>query len=114
VAETFAHRISVYDLADDGSLGNRRCFAQFGDDVDPDGICLDPEGDVWLATATKPEVLRVADGGAITGRVELSSGLTSYTVALGGIDGATLFICSSAGIEPTDPRRGRIEIARVE
>jgi sugar lactone lactonase YvrE len=112
VAETFGHRISVYELRDDGALTNRRVFAEFGEHVDPDGIAMDEQGDVWLATGS-PEVLRVADGGRITGRVDLSSGLNSYAVALGRNDGCTLFVCSAPGIEATDPGRGRIEVTLV-
>jgi sugar lactone lactonase YvrE len=112
VAETFEHRISVYELRDDGALTNRRVFAEFGEHVDPDGIAMDEQGDVWLATCS-PEVLRVADGGAVTGRVHLSSGLNSYAVALGGDDGRTLFVCTAPGIDATDPGRGRIEVTTV-
>jgi sugar lactone lactonase YvrE len=112
VAETFEHRISLYELRDDGALTNRRVFAQFGEHVEPDGIAMDEQGEVWLATCS-PEVLRVADGGAVTGRVDLSSGLNSYAVALGGDDGRTLFVCSAPGIDATEPGRGRIEVTRV-
>jgi len=112
VAETFEHRISVYELRDDGALTNRRVFAEFGEHVEPDGIAMDGQGEVWLATCS-PEVLQVADGGAVTGRVDLSSGLNSYAVALGGHDGRTLFVCSAPGIDATEPGRGRIEVTRV-
>ena len=112
VAETYGHRISAYELRDDGALTNRRVFAQFGGHVDPDGIAMDEHGEVWLATGS-PEVLRVADGGTITGRVDLSSGLNSYAVALGADDGRTLFVCSAPGIDATDPGRGRIEVTVV-
>jgi sugar lactone lactonase YvrE len=110
VAETFTHRLTAYDLADDGTLVGGRLFAQFDAGVDPDGICLDASGQVWLATATNPEVLRVADGGEVTARVQLSSGLTSYAVALDD-DGDTLLVCSAPGLMPTDPGGGRIEVA---
>ena len=49
----------------------------------------------------------------MTGRVDLSSGLNSYAVALGGDDGRTLFVCSAPGIDVTDPGRGRIELTNV-
>ena len=113
VAETFAHRLSEYDLAYDGTLSNLRVFAQFDDSIDPDGICLDPSGAVWLATATTPEVLRVAEGGEVTARVALSSGQTSYAVALGGDHESTLFVCSAAEMLPSERSTGRIEIASV-
>jgi sugar lactone lactonase YvrE len=112
VAETFAHRLSVYDLHDDGTLANRRTFAEFDEHIEPDGIAIDERGDVWVATCT-PEVVRVGEDGAINGRVELSSRLNSYAVALGGHDASALYVCSAPGIEATDPGRGRIEVAAV-
>jgi sugar lactone lactonase YvrE len=114
VAETFAHRLSVFDLGGDGSLSNRRVCATFNDDISPDGICLDNEGQVWVATATSSEVLRVDDSGAVTARVELSSGLASYAVALGGDDGRTMFVCSAPVERLIGPLEGRIVVARVD
>jgi len=112
VAETFEHRVSAYDLRDDGTLAHRRVFAEFDEHVEPDGIAMDEQGEVWLATCS-PEVLRVADGGRVTGRVDLASGLNSYAVALGGNDGRTLFVCSAPGTSVVDPARGRIEVTPV-
>jgi sugar lactone lactonase YvrE len=39
VAESFAARLTAFDIADDGDLSNRRASA---DGVGPDGICIDP------------------------------------------------------------------------
>src|SRR5579863_826623 len=43
VAETFANRLTAFDIRPDGSLTNRRVFASLGGLL-PDGICLDVEG----------------------------------------------------------------------
>lgn len=114
VAETFAHRLTAFDIDDDGSLRGGRVFAAFDDDVDPDGICLDADGQIWVATARTPEVFRVADGGHVSDRVRLGSGNTSYAVMLGGEDGRTLFVCSAPGLMPAATGSGRIEICRVD
>src|SRR5262245_56551140 len=53
VAETFAHRLSAFDVGADGALANRRTFAAL-DGVFPDGICLDAEGAVWVTDARGP------------------------------------------------------------
>jgi len=45
VAESYAKRLTAFDVAADGSLSNRPVWADLGDGV-PDGICLDPEGAV--------------------------------------------------------------------
>jgi sugar lactone lactonase YvrE len=114
VAETYAHRLTAFDRAADGSLSRRRVYAQFGDEVYPDGICLDAEGHVWVATARTAQVLRVQEGGRITATLRVSSGSNSYACMLGGDDGRTLFVCTAPGLKPTDPPSGRIEIAHVD
>jgi len=43
VAESHANRLTAFDIAADGSLANRRFWAETGDDH-PDGICLDAGG----------------------------------------------------------------------
>ncbi|MGY2066032.1 SMP-30/gluconolactonase/LRE family protein [Blastococcus sp. SYSU DS0619] len=111
VAETYAARLTAFDVAADGSLSGRRVFADLPG-VAPDGICLDAEGQVWVATARTPEVLRVRDGGEVTGRVAVGSGSLSYACALGGDDGRTLFVCTAPSWRP-GPRAGRIEVATV-
>lgn len=86
VAETFAGRITAFDIGENGELVNRRVWAQFGptpqtDDVGeaiqqlhvgPDGICADAEGAIWVADALNERVLRVREGGEIV--EEISTG----------------------------------------
>ena len=94
VAETYAARLTAFDVAADGSLSGRRVFAELPG-IAPDGICLDERGHVWVATARTPEVLRVAEGGRVTGRVAVGSGSLSYACMLGGDDGRTLLMCAA-------------------
>lgn len=112
VAETFAARLSAFDVAEDGSLSGRRVFAELPG-VAPDGICLDAEGQVWVATARTSEVLRVREGGDVTARVAIGSGSLSYACMLGGADGRTLFVCTAPSWRP-GLRQGRIEVAQVD
>ena len=112
VAETYAARLTAFDVAADGSLSGRRVFAELPG-IAPDGICLDERGHVWVATARTPEVLRVAEGGRVTGRVAVGSGSLSYACMLGGDDGRTLFVCTAPSWQPGH-RQGRIETARVD
>jgi sugar lactone lactonase YvrE len=99
VGETTAHRLTAFDLLADGSLANRRVYAQLPKDVHPDGIALDAEGAVWLAN---PEgqyaALRVREGGEIVEQVELNT--HGYAVMLGGPDRRHLFICGSDSHDP--------------
>ena len=98
VAETLRHCLTAFDIQEDGTLDNRKTFAQFPgkigvqEGVLPDGICLDAEGAVWVATCG-PSVIRIKEGGEITERIDLQN--SSFAVMLGGTDRKTLFICTS-------------------
>lgn len=65
VAETAARRLTEFSVRDDGSLGDRRVFA----DISPraaDGICADAEGGVWIGCPFTSEFVRVERGGRVT------------------------------------------------
>lgn len=113
VAETFAHRLTAFDIAVDGSLSNRRIFFE-DSDMYPDGICLDMEGAVWVADPHNNEVVRVLEGGAIQDRISLGD-RGAYACALGGPDGRTLYICTNKGSGPENAanRAGKIEFTKV-
>ena len=111
VGESFAGRLTAFDVADDGSLSSRRVWAQL-DGAVPDGICLDAEGAIWVASPLSNEVLRVREGGEVTQRVALDRG--AFACMLGG---TTLFICTSHSSDPVESakqRSGRIEAISVE
>lgn len=114
VAETFARRLTRFDLAADGSLSHRRVFAAF-EDCHPDGICLDAEGAVWVADARANRVLRVREGGAVAAELRLAEGRNAYACMLGGPERRTLLICTATGSGPEMAQRteGRIEQAPV-
>jgi sugar lactone lactonase YvrE len=114
VAETFAHRLTAFDVAADGSLSNRRVFAPL-DVVFPDGICLDAEGAVWVTDARGHRVVRVLPGGRIAQAVDTGA-RCSYACMLGGPDRRTLFILTNTGSGPAMAEKsdGRIEMVRVD
>lgn len=114
-AESRGHRLAQFDIESDGSLINRRTFADLGESF-PDGICLDAAGAVWAALIFDQHVARVEPGGRITDRVSTGD-LRAYACMLGGPDGHTLFVCSAATSEPGDAakqRLGRITMTRVD
>src|ERR1700761_5062831 len=61
ISESFAGRLTAFDIAADGGLSGRRVFA---DGLGPDGITMDAEGAVWVS-AGGFSVVRVAEGGRI-------------------------------------------------
>jgi sugar lactone lactonase YvrE len=112
VAETFGHALAAWDIAEDGTLSNRRTFADL-DGRSPDGIALDAEGGVWFADARGDACLRVLEGGEITDVVETGRGC--FACALGGDDRRTLFLLTGEhfGAETMKKRVGAIETVRV-
>lgn len=114
VAETIGSRLTAFTVGPDGSLTDRRVFAELPG-VAPDGICLDAEGAVWVANALGTEVLRVAAGGAILDRVAVSQPV--YACMLGGPDRRTLYALTApsslASVASAAPN-GRIEAIEVD
>ena len=113
VGETFANRLTAFDRGEDGSLANRRVFAELPGCY-PDGICLDAEGAVWVANPRGERVLRVLEGGRIADSVATPQ-RGSYACMLGGPDRRTLFILTNTGSGPAMAHKaeGRIETVRV-
>ena len=111
VAETWAWRLSAFDIARDGSLGVRRTWAQL--DFYPDGIsCVDQEGCVWVADV-HGKAARVGEGGSIAEVVLAGDGFGTYTCALGGEDGRTLFLLEARSHDPRKTRPGNARIRSV-
>ena len=91
VAESAANRITEFDVRADGSLGERRAFAELGAAI-PDGIARDAAGGLWVSDPVGCAVVRVERGGAVTERVSTAPA-GAFACALGGDDGRTLFTC---------------------
>lgn len=129
IAESFALRITAFDVAADGSLSGRRTWARFGSPPGtelravltsgktiPDGICLDAENALWVGDPTGSGAKRVIEGGQVTDVVDTGD-LAVYAVALGGADRRTLYMCASPPIgtpQTGDRRRGCLLACRVE
>src|SRR5438105_1644367 len=99
ISESFAGKLTAFDIAQDGGLSNRRDWAS---GVGPDGICIDAEGAIWTGSGGAGCV-RIGEGGEILDRVELD--LMPFACMLGGPDGRTLFIMVAdwhMGEDPAD------------
>jgi sugar lactone lactonase YvrE len=114
VAETYAHRLTAFDIAADGSLSNRRVWADLPDAF-PDGISLDAEGAVWYADVPGKRCVRVAEGGRVLQTIDLDRG--GFACTLGGDDGRTLFMLAAhyppAEWGPDAPRTGQVLSTRA-
>ncbi len=113
VGETMGARLTAFDIKRDGALAKRRTWASLTGAV-PDGICLDEDGGIWVASPSSNEVLRVLEGGEVTDRVALAN--PAYACMLGGESGRRLFILTA---ETSDPemarttRSGKVEFVDV-
>jgi sugar lactone lactonase YvrE len=114
VGETFANRLTAFDIAADGALSNRRVWAETLGRA-PDGACLDAEGCVWMANPLANECVRYAQGGAVSEVID--PGDNCYACMLGGEDGKTLFMLTAPAMTATDRPpgpQGRIVVAQVD
>ena len=91
VAESFAGRLTAFDIADDGSLSNRRVWA---DGLGPDGICLDAEGAVWTGVGQRRQPRRPRPRGRRGARARPARP-PCFACMLGGEDGRTLFMLAA-------------------
>jgi sugar lactone lactonase YvrE len=123
IGETYAARLTAFDINEDATLSNRRIWADFSLNAEeglvpvPDGMCLDAEGAIWVASPTTASVIRVKEGGEILDRIPVET--NAYACMLGGEDLKTLFICTSnaSGVDPeaaVKEKSGKIEIVKVD
>ncbi len=73
VAESYANRLTAFEIGRDGALDNRRVWAETPGDH-PDGICLDAEGALWYADVGNQHCVRVREGGDVMATVDLDRG----------------------------------------
>jgi sugar lactone lactonase YvrE len=109
VGETAGARYTAFTLAVDGSLSDRRVWAQVAPTPEigpleqtlsqlsfgPDGCALDAGGCIWAADAVGARCARVAPGGEIVDEIRAPEGLGVFACMLGGEDGRTLLLCAA-------------------
>jgi len=109
VAESYANRLTAFDVGPDGGLSGRRVWADLPGAF-PDGICLDAEGAAWYADVPNRRCVRVAEGGEVLATVD--AGLGCFACVLGGADRRTLYVTAAdwqGGALMTNPERtGRV------
>jgi len=117
VAETFGLRLTAFTIADDGSLHDRRIWADLGFRA-PDGICLDAEGHVWVANPLAPECMLVAEGAEGGDIIDVvDTGTPCFACMLGGDDRSTLYMLTasnSTAEAASASRTGRVMAVEVE
>lgn len=92
IAESYGKKLTAFDIDKDGSLINRRIWADLAGGV-PDGICIDAEGAVWYADVPNKRCVRVLEGGEVLQTIHLDCG--GFACMLGGADRKTLFMMAA-------------------
>lgn len=119
VAESFAQRITKFDIDEDGRLSNRRVLIQFASEQEMvDGICLDAEDAVWVGLPLFGEFRRVDADGNVTHVVRPEVDSFTVACALGGEDLRTLYmVVADTDLEQLANNwggRARIESVQVD
>jgi len=115
VAESTGRRLTAYTIGPDGSLTDRRVFAE-GLDGPPDGICLDAGGGVWAAMTLAHCFERIVEGGTATDTIDLGDRV-AIACAFGGPERRTLFLLSSTDAYPqrlTGTKLSRLDATVVD
>ena len=92
IAESHGKRLTAFDITPDGSLSNRRVWADLGSGV-PDGICIDADKAVWYGDVPNKRCVRVREGGAVLQTINLDRGC--FACMLGGMGNRTLFLIAA-------------------
>jgi sugar lactone lactonase YvrE len=107
VGETLGNRYTAFTIDSDGTLRDRRVWAQLGPEVTlgpaidtleqlrvaPDGCTLDAQQHIWAAYGIGGRCARVAVAGDIVDEIRAPEGLGIFACMLGGDDGHTLLLC---------------------
>jgi sugar lactone lactonase YvrE len=103
IAESYGKRLTAFDIAADGSLSNRRVWADL-DGGFPDGVCLDAVGAVWYSDVPNQRCVRVREGGQVLQTINLDRGC--FACMLGGADRRTLFMMAAEWRGPAEMAGG--------
>ena len=90
-AESWAMRLTAFDVAEDGRLSNRRVWAEL--EGPPDGLCFDASDAIWYADVGTMRCRRVREGGEVLDEVLLDRG--GFACMLGGPARRTLYIAAA-------------------
>jgi sugar lactone lactonase YvrE len=109
VGETAGSRYTAFTIEGDGSLSDRRVWAQVAEAPElgplaevlpklkfgPDGCTMDAEEHIWSADSIGARCCRVAPGGEIVEEIPAPDGMGIFACMLGGEDGRTLLLCTA-------------------
>lgn len=119
VAESQRNRVLEYPVESPGKLGKMRVFAELpskkGDQIDnqPDGMCLDSEGNLYVAHYGMREVQVLSPEGKIIRRYP-GGNLTTSNVGFGGPKMDQLYVTGGLGPESGPGGLFRLDLTGVQ
>lgn len=88
----------AYDLADDGSVSNRRVLVDFGPELGPDGMAVDVDGNIYLARPSQePGIYVYSPKGQLQTYIPTPEGPTNVTFGHGPLS-QTLYITAQQNL----------------
>jgi gluconolactonase len=118
VGESKQNRILVYDVLSPGKLGPVKVFANLpskqGEQIDnqPDGMCLDAEGNLYVAHYGMRRVQVLSLQGKLI-RSYQAGNLSATNVAFGGPNMNQLYVTGALGGEPSEGALFRLDLKGV-
>ncbi|MDT3445610.1 MULTISPECIES: SMP-30/gluconolactonase/LRE family protein [unclassified Pseudofrankia] len=114
VGETMLPGYTAFTVQDNGTLTERRTWAQIGPTpasttvaemfpqlvFAPDGCAGAPDGTVWSADLSNARCVHLAEGGDVIEQVDAPAGQMVFACALGGPSGRTLLLCVAPDWDP--------------
>lgn len=111
VGQSASAQVLEFAIGTGGSLENRRVFGTLPEGAVSDGICVDGDQALWIASPTTREFLRMERGGRITHRVPTGE-RHAIACVLGGPGRRTLYCVTAATMSlraAHGTRDGRVE-----
>jgi sugar lactone lactonase YvrE len=110
VAESVGQQLSVFDMDRGGGLSNRRVLVRLPG-CQPDGICVDRDGNLLVTTMTCNQLVKISPTGNILQTTPLPTPVWACAVGKNG----DIFLCTSAHAIPEDcarHRSGKIQLLK--
>jgi sugar lactone lactonase YvrE len=102
VAESVSQCLTAFDIGADGNLSNRRILARTPD-CQPDGICVDRDGNILVTTMFCNKLVKFAPNGAHLETLEFDVPLWACAVS----DSGDILLCTSHHAGIADCQRER-------
>jgi sugar lactone lactonase YvrE len=118
VGETLRSRYTAFKINADGSLSDRRVWADLGGPRNgrssPDGCTLDADGRIWFADRHGHRFVLVEEGGREVEELSAPGDMHAHACMLGGPDGRSLVMCCGPVVHSRDATHGQHVLLKTQ